>query len=91
MAQKKSAFKRLRQDKKKHLRNKSKISEIKTLSKKVRTLISSQNAPEGKEVLRKLESKLDKAVKTKTVKAKAAARKVSRLQRHLNKIEKQKK
>jgi len=86
MPQKKSAYKRLRQDKKKHLHNKSRISEVRTLDKKARTLIASQNKDEAEGVLRKLESKMDKAVKIKTMKKNTVSRKISRLRKKLDLI-----
>ena len=84
MPQKKSAYKRLRQDNKKHLRNKSKISEIRTLTKKVRTLISSQNKKEAEVTLKELESRMDKAAKTNTIKKNTVSRSVSRLRKQLD-------
>ena len=86
MPQKKSAFKRLRQDEKKHSANKSRISEMRTMAKNVRALISQQNKEEAELSLRKFESKLNKAVKTNTVKKNTASRRISRLRKHIDKI-----
>ena len=86
MPQKKSAYKRLRQDKKKHLRNKSRISEIRTLDKKAKTLIAAANKEEAQTVLRQLESRMDRAVKTNTMKKNTVSRKISRLRAHLDSI-----
>jgi len=86
MPQIKSAFKRLRQDKKKHLANKSKISEIRTLTKKVRTLISGKNRAEAEKTVKKLESKLGRAVKTNTMKKNTVSRKISRLKKQIDQI-----
>ncbi len=88
MPQIKSAFKRLRQDRKKHLSNRSRISEIRTLDKKVRTLIASSDKKEAEPALRKLESKLDKAVKSNLLKKNTVSRKISRLRKHLAQPEK---
>ena len=85
MPQKKSAYKRLRQDKKKHLRNKAKISEIRTLTKKVRTSIAAGNNVEAEKTLRILESRTDRATKTNTLRKQTASRKISRLRKHLSK------
>jgi len=90
MPQKKSAFKRLRQDKKKHLKNKAKISEIRTLTKKVRTLLSEKNAKEAETAIRSLESKLIRGIKTGIMKKNTASRKISRLRKQLDQIEKKK-
>ena len=88
MPQIKSAFKRLRQDKKKHIHNKAKLSELKTLTKKARTLISSQEKDQAETALRKLEAKLKKAAKTNTIKSGTASRRISRLRKHLHKVTK---
>ena len=84
MPQIRSAFKRLRQDKKKHIVNKGTISEIRTLTKKVRVLISEKNTETGEKTLRQLESKLDRAVKTNTMKQNSASRKIARLKKQLD-------
>jgi small subunit ribosomal protein S20 len=86
MPQIKSAYKRLRQDKKKHVHNKAKISAIRTLAKKTDTLIAEKKKDEAEESMRQLESKLCKAAKTNTVKKESAARKVSRMKKKLSKV-----
>ncbi len=88
MPVKKSAYKRLRQDKKKHSRNKSVISEIRTLTKRSRALISDQKPDEANALLRQLESKLDKAAKSNVIKKENASRRISRLKTQLSKIKK---
>ncbi len=82
---KKSAFKRLRQDKKKHLRNKAVISELRTLVKKARTLITAKKTQEADTLLKKLESRLNKAAKRKVIKKENASRRISRLRKQLSK------
>ena len=89
MPQIKSAFKRLRQDKKKHLRNKSRVSEVRTLKKKVQTLIVANDKKAAEEALKDLESKLGKAVKTNIVRANTASRYISRLRRQVDLIGKE--
>jgi len=86
MPQKKSAMKRLKQDKKKHSRNKTKISEIRTLTKKVISLIAEKDKNKASLAMRNLESKLRKASKTNTVKKNTVSRKVSRLASKIAKI-----
>ena len=83
---KKSAFKRLRQDKKKHEKNKSQISEIRTLTKKARTLVAAKNREEAETLLKKLESKLDKAAKRNIIKRNNASRSISRLRKQLSAV-----
>lgn len=79
MANKKAAIKSLRQDKKKHARNKAMISEIRTLTKKARGLISSKNKKEADAALKALESKLSKAAKSNIIKKNNASRRIGRL------------
>ena len=79
MPNKKAGFKSLRQDKKKHDRNKTIVSELKTITKKARLAISEKNATEADKVLKLLEAKLDKAAKKNIIKKNNAARKVSNL------------
>ena len=83
---KKFAFKRLRQDKKKHVRNKSAVSEIRTLAKRARTLIAEKKREEADAALKKLESKLDKATQNNIVKKNSAARSISRLRKNWSAI-----
>lgn len=85
---KKSGFKRLRQDKKKHERNKSDISEIRSLTKRARTLIADKNREEADTVLKKLESKMDRAAKKDVVKKNTVARSISRLRKQFSAIKK---
>ena len=86
MANKKAALKSLRQDKKKHERNKAAISELRSLTKKARVLIDEKKRDQADVILKKLESKLCKAAKTKQIKKANASRKISRLRSHWAKI-----
>ncbi len=79
MPNKKAAIKSLRQDKKKHERNKSDIAELRTLAKKARLLISENKRDEAETALRTLESKLSKASQKNVIKKNTAARRVSKL------------
>lgn len=79
----KQAFKRMRADKKRHLRNLRIKSEIKTLDKKFEELVSSNKRDEAKKLALELISKLDKA-KTKGILPKErASRKKSRILKRL--------
>jgi len=62
----KSAVKRLRQDKKKNLKNKSAKSAIKTKIKKIKSLVSSGKIEEANKMVREIEKMVDKA-KTKRI------------------------
>ena len=79
MPNKKAAMKSLRQDKKKHLRNKTTLTEIRTLAKKARVLVTANNRDEAEKALRNFESKLSKAAKKNVIKKANASRRISRL------------
>ncbi len=87
MPNKKSAFKRLRQDEKKYKHNHAKKSALRTLAKKARKLMSEKEMEKASEVLNELESKLDKAAKTKTIKKNTASRRISRLRKQWSKLQ----
>ncbi|MFC1644184.1 30S ribosomal protein S20 [Candidatus Omnitrophota bacterium] len=87
MANKKAAIKSLRQDKKKHVRNRAMSSELHTLLKKARVLVDEKKREEADVALRKLESKMDRAVKKDLIKKNNASRHISRLRSHWSKIE----
>ncbi len=91
MAQKKtarnpSAIKRHRQSLKRRARNKSKMSTIKTISKKAVALAKDGNVGEATKVLRYAESLIDKAAKGSTLHKNAASRRKSRLMSKVNQL-----
>jgi small subunit ribosomal protein S20 len=91
MAQKKtarnpSAIKRHRQSLKRRARNKSKISTIKTISKKAVTLAQDGNTSEATRVMRYAESLIDKAAKGSSLHKNAASRRKSRLMSKVNQL-----
>lgn len=86
MANIKSALKSLRQDKKKHDRNRTIVSDLRTALKTATTLISENKKEEAEAALKTVESKLDKAAKRNIIKKKNASRKISRLRVGFNKI-----
>lgn len=81
-----SAMKRHRQSLKRRLRNKAKISAIKTLSKKALLLAQEGKAEEALKIVRKAQGLMDKAAKGSTLHKNAAARRKSRLMRKLNQL-----
>ena len=81
-----SAYKRLRQDKKKHDKNKAVKSELHTLTKKAQLLIDAKKREEADVTLKKLESKLDKASKSNIIRKNTASRQISRLRHNWSKI-----
>jgi len=81
-----SALKRVRQTKRRTLRNRSVKSMIKTLSKKVEVAVESKNIGDATALLNKTISAIDKAVRRGILHKNTAARKVSRLRRLVNSL-----
>jgi small subunit ribosomal protein S20 len=81
MPKRKAAVKRLRVDKKRHLRNLKIKNELKKTLKKLQALLSAKNTNEAKANLGKVFSLLDKAAKKKIIHPNTANRKKSRLAR----------
>lgn len=86
MANIKSAKKRILVINKKTEVNKSRKSEIKTYIKKFETALNEGNYEKAQEYLRICEKKLYQAAAKNTIHKNAAARKVSRLAKKLNKV-----
>jgi small subunit ribosomal protein S20 len=74
-----AAKKSVRKDKKRRLNNLAIASELKTLIKKLNSLISAKKSVEASNMLSLVMSKLDKAAKKGVIKPKNADRKKSRL------------
>lgn len=83
----KSAFKRVRADKKRRLRNAGVTSELKTLAKNLDELILQKKLDLVKSCAGKLISKLDKAVRQGILHKNAASRKKSRIGIRLAKLQ----
>ncbi|NQT90331.1 MAG: 30S ribosomal protein S20 [Candidatus Omnitrophica bacterium] len=83
-----AAKKSIRQDKKRRLRNLTIKSELKTLTKRLESLIKDQKIDEAKKMLSVVMSKLDKAAKKNILKPHTASRKKSRLSRAVGKTKK---
>jgi len=86
MPNKKAAIKSLRQDKKKNLRNKAVLSELRTLTKSTKMVLAKNNREEADGLLKKLESKLTKAAQRDIIKKNSASRRISRLRTQWSKI-----
>ena len=86
MAIHKSVIKRQKQDLKKHERNKSVKSLLKTLSKKVEQAVEAKSADTAKEALVKAMKAYDKAASAGIVHRTNASRKISRLSTKVGKI-----
>ena len=83
MPHKRSAYKELRKAKKRHLRNISLKSDLKTSIKRFEKLITEKKIDEAKGYLKTLISTLDKAVSKGMLHKNNAARKCSRLTKKL--------
>ena len=83
MANSLQAKKRMRQNEKSRIRNKSAKSEIRTLTKKFNALVESQDKAGAESVLRQLTSSLDKAQKSHLFQSNNIARQKSAIARSL--------
>ncbi len=88
MANIKSAKKEMRKAIKRRIQNSQQKSRLRTLDKKIRTLVAEGNLAEAKTVYTEYSSYLDRAGKTNLIHHKKADRKKSRLALFLNKAEK---
>ncbi len=79
-----TAYKELRKAKKRHLRNISTKSDLRTSVKNFETLVTAKKADEAKKALPDLVAKLDKAASKGIIKSNTAARKISRLMKKLS-------
>ncbi len=86
MAIHKSVIKRQKQDLKKHERNKSVKSLLKTLSKKVEQAVEAKSSDTAKDALVKAMKAYDKAASAGIVHRTTASRKISRLSTKVGKI-----
>lgn len=81
-----SAFKQIKKDRKRTLRNKAIKSTLKTYIKKFDTLLTEQKVGEAKEYLHSLVSKINKAETKGVIHRNSARRKISHLYKKLNKV-----
>ncbi len=88
MAHSKFAIKRLRTSTLANARNRARISEIKTVEKKVRAAIAAGEMDKAAEFVRECVSCLDKAAKVGTIHVNKAANKKSQLDKLLNSCKK---
>jgi small subunit ribosomal protein S20 len=82
----KSALKRIRQTKKRTLRNRAVKSKLKTLSKKVSLEVENKNEEAARKALREAIKAINKAVSKGVIHKNTASRKVSRLTRLVNSL-----
>ena len=86
MAHTKSSIKRLRTSKQANLRNRMRLSELKTLEKKLRAAVDAKDAAVAAELGKTYCSRIDKAAKVGTVHANRAANKKSQVDKLLNSL-----
>ncbi len=84
MPRERTAYKELRKSSKRHYKNISTRSDLKTSIKNFENLVKAKKADEAKKALSILVSKLDKAASKGVIKNNTAARKISRLMRKLS-------
>lgn len=81
---KRSSFKDLRRSKRRHIKNVSTKSELKTIIKKFERLLADKKVDAAKKELNEVVSKMSKAVTKGVLKKNTASRKVSRLMKRLS-------
>lgn len=81
-----SAIKRVRQAEKRHLRNSTVRSKVKTLSKKVEEAVAEKNKEQLEQLLRETTKAINSAVSKGVLHKNTASRKISRLSRLVNTV-----
>ena len=84
MPRERTAYKELRKAKKRHTRNISLKTELKTLKKNFDRLLTAKKIDEAKKALPLLASKIDRAVTKGIVKKNTASRHISRLSKRIS-------
>ena len=79
MANRRSSIKKIRVDKRRHAVNQSVRSELRSVARKVRELVTAKKRSEAEVAVRALFSKLDKAVKKNIIHRNRASRLKSRI------------
>jgi len=79
----KTAYKELRKAKRRHFRNISAKTELKTFAKKFEKLVASKKSDEAGKMIKTLMSKLNKAAAKGIIHKNTASRKISRLMKRL--------
>ena len=82
-----SAKKRIRQNEKNRLKNRVYKTLLKNLEKKVMQAVASKNKPEAQEAYKLLAKKIDVVCSKGIIHANKAARKKSRLSKHINALQ----
>ena len=86
MAHRRSSIKKIRIDKKRHIRNSGILSALRTQMRKTNAFITEKKTDEARKESRELFSQLDKAVKKNLLHKKSASRQKSRFTLRLNSL-----
>lgn len=86
MAHRRSSLKKIRVDKKRRALNVTTLSDLRTIQRKVKTLVTDKKKSEASTLSRDLFSKLDKAVKKGVIHKNLASRLKSRITLKINTI-----
>ena len=81
-----SGYKRIRQDKKRRLRNQAVLTELKSLSRNIDNLLLEKKIDEAAKKIHVLSPQLDRAAVKGIIPKRRASRKKSRLQLRLNRL-----
>jgi len=84
LANHKSALKRAQQNEKRRLRNKAVKTRVKNVVKEVRLAEAETTAEQKQALFHAAQATIDKAAKKGVIHKRTAARKISRLARHIN-------
>ncbi|MDD5436149.1 MAG: 30S ribosomal protein S20 [Candidatus Omnitrophica bacterium] len=84
MPRERTAYKELRKARKRHYKNISTKSDLRTSIKNFESLLKAKKNDEAKKALASLVSKLDKAASKDVIKKNTAARRISRLMKKLS-------
>ena len=84
MPNKHAALKQIRKDRKRHARNQSQLSELKTVTRQLADLLRTNKQEEARLVMRRVASRFDRAAAKGLVHRNTAARYKSRLTRRAN-------
>lgn len=84
MPRERTSYKELRKSKRRHTRNITLKSELKTVIKKLEKTLAEKKTDEAKKIIGYVVSKIDKAASKGVIKKNTASRKISRLMKRLS-------
>jgi small subunit ribosomal protein S20 len=86
VANHKSALKRARQNEERRIRNKAVRTQVKNVVKQLRQTVAAQSSEEAAKQIQTAQAVIDKAAKKGVIHPNTAARKISRLTKHVNSL-----